>query len=109
MSPSNRRQSERAAERRRERLAFIEQQLGLGFSVDAIADDIGISRRGIARAMYREGRPDLGRRFEDYRSRSPKRDYAKGYRCASCGGPRCDHSEMWCRRCWDRCGQRAAA
>lgn len=54
----------RAETQRAERIAFIEEQLGFGFSTADIAADLGISPGSVARSMYRAGRPDLARRFE---------------------------------------------
>lgn len=56
--------TDRAVEARAERVAFIEEQIGYGFSTADIAADLGISPNSVARSMYRAGRPDLGRRFE---------------------------------------------
>lgn len=98
----------RYARQRAERIEFIDEQLSYGFSAAMIADDLGVTASTISRAMYRAGRPDLGRRFSDRtRTRRASRHFSRGYTCTRCGARRSDNSETWCRKCWDSIGAAA--
>lgn len=98
----------RQAEERAERVEFVETQLGYGFTTDDIAADLGITHNAVARSLYRAGRPDLARRFNEWHSRNPMQKYTKGYRCEVCARPRSNESQHWCRACLDS-GVRVAA
>lgn len=80
---------------RTERVAFIDQQLGYGFTAADIASDLDRSPSVLERAMHRAGRHDLARLFHAI---APPSHLRNGRTCRSCGKP-CSDRAASCYEC----------